>query len=107
MRKILLLTISFVFFYSIKSFSQKWYSASYILEYPKSNGSGESLMAYVNKYDTVICIYKFRGSEMISKGYKMVYKKNGFIIDDLTTINVFFDEKKQRIQNVSQYAFVN
>ena len=64
-------------------------------------------MSFVNKYDTVICLYKIKGSEVITRGYKKVYRKNGFLVDDLTTINVFFDEEKQRIQNVNQYTLID
>lgn len=102
-----LLFISALLFISIpKIYSQTstWHLATDVLKYPESNGYMEVSTAYVNGYDTVICQYKLKGSDTVFIGYKNIYRKNGFYIDDNNTLDVFFDQRKRRIGNVQSYV---
>jgi len=105
MTKTLIVIAILILFCLSKTYSQSqiWHLSTDTLKYPKSFGSGEVAMAFINQYDTVPCLYRINGDESVYKGYKLIYKKNGFYIDDNTTLNIFFDNRIKRIQNVHQF----
>lgn len=80
-----------------------WHLATDTLKYPASLSSIEVSVGWINDYDTVVCYYQLLGDREIFVGYKRVYKMKGFYIDDLTTIGMFFDARKRRVNNVEKY----
>jgi hypothetical protein len=88
-----------------KVFSQNWHSATDTLKLPTNQGHGQVAMGFQNKFDTVACVYKLIGSDVIRKGYKYVFILDGFYIDTINTMNVFFDYRKQRINGVEKFHF--
>jgi len=62
-------------------------------------------MGYNNRFDTVKCVYKLIGSDVLLRGYKYVFILEGFYIDTPNTVNVFFDDRKRRINQVEKYYF--
>jgi hypothetical protein len=50
-------------------------------------------------------VYKIEGSDITRQGYKYVFILEGFYIDTQNTVNVFFDERRQRINNVQKFYF--
>lgn len=87
--------------------SQNWHLSTDTLKYPISLGEGESTMGWINHYDTVICKIKTAGSETVKSAFKVVYLYNGYRIDNPNTINLFFDEKRNKINNVDSYCIIN
>lgn len=85
--------------------SQRWHAALDTLRAPQSPFHTRVSMSYTNRYDTVRCIYKVIGSAVSLKGYKYVFILDGFYIDTPNTFNVFFDDRKQRIDKVESYCF--
>ena len=85
--------------------SQLWHAALDTLRAPQSPFHTQVSMSYTNKYDTVRCLYKMAGSGVSLKGYKYVFILDGFYIDTPNTINIFFDDRKQRINTVDSYCF--
>lgn len=105
MKKTLSLAIAYLFLNSTSCFSQDWQLSTEALKYPVKVGEGESSMGWINKYDTIKCKIKIKGIEEIKDGFKIVYRYNGYWIDDHSTLNIFVDDKKNRIKNVSAYYF--
>jgi len=60
---------------------------------------------YINKYDTVPCLYICDDEQTICRGYKRVYVKRGQYIDDFSTTGILFDYNYHRIYNVLLYSF--
>jgi hypothetical protein len=90
---------------SITGFSQEWHNATDTLKPPNSQGHGQVSTGFNNKFDTVSCTYKLEGSPNLQKGYKCVFVFEGFFIDMPNTLNVFFDDKLQRINKVEKFYF--
>ena len=91
--------------WTIFSYGQEksWKLSNEALKFPSTYYGAESTVGFVNKYDTVACQYKLSTDEKTYTGYKLVFVKNGYYIDDNTTMNVFFDERKKRVDNVFVY----
>ena len=103
MKKQFLISVVFIFTSSIclAQNAHKWNLANKALEYPKRVSLMKVASASIDNYDTVVCQYKRLDSQNIFIGYKLVFKKDGFYIDDDKTLNVFFDERKKRVEKVS------
>lgn len=104
MKEIFIFTV-LVLSLALQSNSQTWKISTDTLKYPKSIGGGESAMGWINGYDTADIIYTVHGDNKIRVGYRFVYSKNGFYIDDLTTWPIFFDKDRRRVYNVCVWQF--
>lgn len=85
--------------------AQTWLLATDTLKSPVNITGAESSGFWVNKYDTIPCKYRIEGDNTTYSGYRLVYKKNGYYIDDLKTHAVFFDKNRRRIANIKEYYF--
>jgi len=87
------------------SFSQNWHKAGDTLRLPESQSHFYTASGYLNRYDTVPCVYTAQGNETLKKGYKMVYVQSGFYTDKPNTLHVFFDDHLRRVTDVERFSF--
>jgi hypothetical protein len=86
-----------------------WIPATTVRVYPipeSEEGRAQTAYGHINKYDTVLCKYKFVGDTTVHIGWKVFYRKNGYWMDDKTTMQVFFNMQRRRIDYVSSYAII-
>lgn len=99
---LLLLIISSTMAHSQCSNALVWRSSTDTVAYPKNATNTPGI--WISGYDTAHCYYRVKNDNRIYTGYKVVYMKNGYRIDDSTTVGVFFDSTKRPISNVIRYA---
>ena len=101
-----LIILAFPFF-SSSAFSQnkQWHFSTDTLKLPTGIGNSQVSVGFYNRFDTVECRYKLIGDPAVQKGFKYVFILEGFYIDTPNTVNIFFDERKQRISSVEKFYF--
>jgi len=87
-----------------KTYSQQWHSHTDTLKSPLNNSHYQIAVGFFNRLDTVECRYKLLGENSTLNGFKLVYVFEGYFIDTQNTIDVFFNDKKQRVYSVMEYA---
>lgn len=85
------------------SFSQQWRNHKDPLRSPVNISNYKIAVGFFNRLDTVACKYKINGRNEIFNGFKLVYFFDGYYTDTQNTIDVFFDDKKKRAYNVTEY----
>lgn len=100
--------LSFIILFStvfcIASFGQRWHAPTDTLRIPPSSSQYKIAVGFFNRLDTVECKYKTSETNAVFNGYKLVYVFDGYYTDTPNTVAVFFDSRKRRIYNVSQYS---
>ena len=83
-----------------------WHSADKWLAEPTNRGQYHASVNYLICYDTVPCMYVSSSGRRRHKGFKVVYIKDGYYTDDVSTFGVFLDKRSQRIEDVRRYYFI-
>lgn len=90
---------------TISSFSQEWHNANDTLKSKQT--TFHTLIRWVknNRYDTVNCIIQLQTGRIIN-GFKVVFIKDGYYIDDDKCFRLFLDSYKNIIEGVKRYRFM-
>ncbi|HEY4208930.1 MAG TPA: hypothetical protein VGM31_19030 [Puia sp.] len=94
-----------ILFTGKNALSQDWHGAKERLVPPLEKHGYHMCVTYIDRHDTIPCIYIVKGSSRRLKGYKFVYVQNGYYIDDNLTYQALYDEQLHRIKNVRKYYF--
>lgn len=89
------------------SFALNWYKVTDTVRYPNIVNEVSSTRSD-DQYMVVACFYRKKGDTALYSGYKQVYQRNGRHIDSTnsnhSTVGMFFDKHRQRIDGVDRYA---